>query len=65
LIDEIRATNSSATQTIANYWLFCALAERDAGGANDALIATGENPITLANENVVSIVISQKVLSLG
>ena len=53
LIDEIRATNSSATQTIANYWLFCALAERDAGGANDALIATGENPITLANENVV------------
>ena len=53
LIDEIRATNSRATQTIANYWLFCALAERDAGGANDALIATGENPITLANENVV------------
>ncbi len=53
LISEIRATSSSATQTIANYWLFCALAERDAGDANEALIATGENPITLANENVV------------
>ena len=40
-------------QSIANYWLFCALAERDAAGAKQALIASGENPITLANENVV------------
>jgi serine/threonine protein kinase/tetratricopeptide (TPR) repeat protein len=53
LIDEVRATNSGATQSIANYWLFCALAERNAAGAKDALIASGENPITLANENVV------------
>jgi serine/threonine-protein kinase len=53
LIDKIRATNPGATQSIANYWLFCALAERDAAGAKDALIASGENPITLSNENVV------------
>jgi serine/threonine protein kinase/tetratricopeptide (TPR) repeat protein len=53
LIEEVRATNPGATQSIANYWLFCALAERDAAGARDALIASGENPITLANENVV------------
>jgi serine/threonine protein kinase/Tfp pilus assembly protein PilF len=53
LIDEVRATNPGAIQTIANYWLFCALAERDAAGAKHALIASGENPITLANENVV------------
>jgi TolB-like protein/Tfp pilus assembly protein PilF len=53
LIDKIRATNPGATQDIANYWLFCALAERNAAGAEDALIASGENPITLANENVV------------
>ena len=53
LIDEVRATNPAATQSIANYWLFCALAERDAAGAKDAVIASGENPITLANENVV------------
>jgi serine/threonine protein kinase/Tfp pilus assembly protein PilF len=53
LIDEVRATNPGAIQSIANYWLFCALAERDAAGAKDALIASGENPITLANENVV------------
>jgi TolB-like protein/Tfp pilus assembly protein PilF len=52
-IDEIRATNRGATKDIANYWLFCALAERDANGAKDALAAAGENPITLANENVV------------
>jgi serine/threonine protein kinase/tetratricopeptide (TPR) repeat protein len=53
LIDEVRATNPGAIQSIANYWLFCALAERDAAGAKHALIASGENPITLANENVV------------
>lgn len=53
LIDAIRTTNPSATQSIANYWLFCALAERDAASVRDALIASGENPITLANENVV------------
>jgi len=53
LIDNIRATNPGTTKSIANYWLFCALAERDASGAKNALIASGENPITLANENVV------------
>jgi serine/threonine-protein kinase len=53
LIEEVRATNPGATQSIVNYWLFCALAERDAAEARDALIASGENPITLANENVV------------
>src|SRR4029077_11661270 len=53
LIDQVRATNPVSTQSIANYWLFCALAERDAAGAKDALTASGENPITLANENVV------------
>jgi TolB-like protein/Tfp pilus assembly protein PilF len=53
LIEEVRATNPGTTQSIVNYWLFCALAERDAAGAREALIASGENPITLANENVV------------
>jgi TolB-like protein/Tfp pilus assembly protein PilF len=53
LIAEIRAINPGAAPSIANYWLFCALAERDVVGAKDALIASGENPITLSNENVV------------
>jgi len=53
LIDNIRATNPGTMQSIANYWLFCALAERDVAGTKDAFIASGENPITLANENVV------------
>jgi serine/threonine-protein kinase len=53
LIEEVRGTNPGATQTIVNYWLVCALAERDAAGARDALAASRENPITLANENVV------------
>ena len=30
--------------TIADYWLFCALAERDAAAAKNAVIAAGENP---------------------
>jgi hypothetical protein len=39
--------------SIANYWIICALAERDAAAAKDALIAVGENPINLGPpENV-------------
>jgi serine/threonine-protein kinase len=43
LIDSIRATNPAATRDIAEYWLFYALAERNAVAARDALIAAGEN----------------------
>ena len=37
-------------QDIANWWLKCALAERDAAAAKDALIVAGENPINLGND---------------
>jgi TolB-like protein/class 3 adenylate cyclase/Tfp pilus assembly protein PilF len=43
-LDSIRATNPAATQSIADGWLICALAERDAGAAKNAVIAAGENP---------------------
>jgi len=46
------ATNPAAVQSIADLWIICALAERDAAAANNALIASGENPIGLASENV-------------
>ncbi|HEY7321237.1 MAG TPA: FlgO family outer membrane protein [Candidatus Binatia bacterium] len=46
VIDEIRAENSAGTRRIANNWLLCALAERDAASAKDALIALGETPFT-------------------
>ena len=52
MIDAIRATNPAAVQSIADRWIICALAERDAAAANNALIASGENPIALSNENV-------------
>jgi len=52
MIDSIRATNPAAVQSIADLWIICALAERDAAAANNALIASGENPIGLASENV-------------
>jgi TolB-like protein/class 3 adenylate cyclase/Tfp pilus assembly protein PilF len=53
-IDSIRATNPATTPSIAALWLLCALAERDTTGANDALIAFGENPINFGlPENVV------------
>src|SRR6202011_2865631 len=51
-IDSIRPANPAAAQRIAESWIICALAERDAAAANNALIASGENPIALASENV-------------
>jgi TolB-like protein/class 3 adenylate cyclase/Flp pilus assembly protein TadD len=44
MLDSIRATNPAATQRIADGWLICALAERDAEAAKNAVIAAGENP---------------------
>jgi hypothetical protein len=52
MIDAIRATNPAAVQSIADLWLTCALAERDAAAANNALVAAGEMPIVLSVENV-------------
>jgi serine/threonine protein kinase/tetratricopeptide (TPR) repeat protein len=46
LIDEIRETNPAAVPSIAGSLLGCALVERDAAAAKDALIALGETPVT-------------------
>ena len=43
LIDSVQTANSAALADIADTWLLCALAERDAAAAKDALIASGEN----------------------
>jgi len=51
-IDSIRATNPAAVPSIAEFWLVCALGERDATAAKNALIASGENAI-LFNDNVL------------
>ena len=45
VIDEIRAENPASVRGIANNWLICALAERDAAAAKDALIALGDTPL--------------------
>jgi TolB-like protein/Tfp pilus assembly protein PilF len=42
-IDSIREKNPAAMQKVAPYWFACALAERDAAAAANALIALGEN----------------------
>jgi TolB-like protein/DNA-binding winged helix-turn-helix (wHTH) protein/Tfp pilus assembly protein PilF len=47
LMDEIRAKDHGAIQSVAAGWLECALAERDPGAAADALAEMGEN--TLGN----------------
>jgi hypothetical protein len=44
VLDSIRATNPAATQSIADGWLICALAERDSNAAKNAVIAAGANP---------------------
>src|SRR5207302_2647560 len=41
----IRATNPAAVPSIAEWWLYCALAERDGTAAKNALIALGDNAI--------------------
>jgi serine/threonine-protein kinase len=46
LIDSIRATNPDAVPHIVDDWLYCALAERDAAAAKDALVALGEGSVT-------------------
>src|SRR5262249_34341629 len=45
LVDEIRAKNPGALQSVADYWLLCALAERDLAAATNALTALGDNSI--------------------
>jgi TolB-like protein/class 3 adenylate cyclase/Flp pilus assembly protein TadD len=45
-IDSVRATNPAAVPTIADSWLSCALAERDAAASKNALNAFGELPLT-------------------
>src|SRR5213075_2635637 len=42
----------AAVPSIAEFWLVCALGERDVAAAKDALIALGEEPMTFAVENV-------------
>lgn len=51
-VDSTRATNPAALHSIADIWLLCALAERDAPAARKALVAAGDKPIILRNENV-------------
>jgi serine/threonine protein kinase/tetratricopeptide (TPR) repeat protein len=45
LIDEIRATSPAEVQSVADSWITCALAERDAAAAVAALAALGENSV--------------------
>ncbi len=45
LIEEIRAKDPAALQSVADYWLLCALAEHDATAAGEALVALGDNSI--------------------
>jgi len=45
--DSIRDKNPAALSSIADNWLLCAFAERDAGSARNALIALGENSAPL------------------
>ncbi len=43
-IEEIRARNPDSMRAIASDWLLCALAERNAAAAKEALKAGGETP---------------------
>jgi len=44
-INEIRAKNPAAIESVADNWFLCALAERDAAAAEAALVALGNNTV--------------------
>ncbi|HEY0368292.1 MAG TPA: adenylate/guanylate cyclase domain-containing protein [Chthoniobacterales bacterium] len=44
-IDRVRAERPAALSDTADFWLFCALAERDWPAAEQALLALGTNPL--------------------
>ena len=44
MVDTIRAKNPGAIGDVTEYWLTCALAERDPTAARNAVTAAGENP---------------------
>ena len=45
VIDEIRVKNPAALQKVSDSWFYCALAERDASAAADAVAALGQNRV--------------------
>ena len=49
LIDSIRATNPGALPHWPNYWLGCALVERNVAAAENGLVAIGQNPISFGD----------------
>jgi serine/threonine protein kinase/tetratricopeptide (TPR) repeat protein len=50
MIDSVRATNPAAVPDIDGWWLHCALAERDAVAATNALMAMGKDPIDVGHD---------------
>jgi serine/threonine protein kinase/tetratricopeptide (TPR) repeat protein len=54
MLDLMRATNPAGTRDIAEWWLACALAERDATAAKNALDAHSDDPIVLGMEVFLS-----------
>jgi TolB-like protein/Tfp pilus assembly protein PilF len=49
LMDQLRVKNPAGIQGVADAWLNCALAERDAAAAENALAALGDNPFAADN----------------
>ena len=52
-IESIRATNPAATSLVADSWFMCALAERDAAAAKNALNAMSENQVFFNTDQVL------------
>ena len=62
-IDEIRVKDPAALQGVAESWLTCALAERDAVAANNALAAMDQNSFDPQRQKSARVLC--KVLSPG
>jgi tetratricopeptide (TPR) repeat protein len=53
-IDEIRTKNPGDARSVADDWLYCALAERNAVALKEAVAAAGDNPFNLGDAVVLN-----------
>lgn len=63
MIEAIRTGNANDVGSVADSWLICALAERDARAAENALVALGENFFQLSDAVVLSHDVCQALIA--
>jgi eukaryotic-like serine/threonine-protein kinase len=63
MIDSVRSTNPAAISRVADAWVLCALSERDAASARDALVFAEEKPHVSSDNVALSRLFLQGVIA--